>query len=149
MCDSLPSFVKTEARKLGECLNMGKKKNPTIQTWKLSSFFSTFFYLELLHVEAIMEVDEANQVGIKIEPWDWWFLLVDYALHGILSEGPKETASIRNKEIRFYYNAMLWTLYQRSHGGILFHRLSKSEAQEGVKETHYGTCEAHQLGPKR
>lgn len=54
-----------------------------------------------------MEVEEACHVGIKFEERDWFFSLVDYALHEILPEVPKEPAFIRNKANKFYYITML------------------------------------------
>jgi len=96
----------------------------------------------------MLETNEVHIISIDFEPRDWLFLLIDYALHDILSDDPKEAASIRRRSLRFYYDPMVKTLYRRSYDGIFLHCLSNSEAQEVLKETHDGICEAHQSGPK-
>lgn len=78
---------------------------------------------------------------------DWPFPLIDYVPYDILSEDSKEAGSIRNKATKIYYNAILQMLYHKYHDDILFHCLSKGEAQEVVKEIHDGTCGAHQPRP--
>jgi len=65
-----------------------------------------------------------------------------------LSDDPKEAAAIRRKAPRFYYNAIMQTLYRRSYDGILLRGLSHKEAQEALKEAHDGMCGAHQPGLK-
>ena len=75
------------------------------------------------------------------------FSLIDYALHDILLDDPKEAAFIWRRSLRFYYDSIIKTLYRRSYDGVLLCCLSNSEAQEVLKETHDGICGAHQLGP--
>jgi len=69
-------------------------------------------------------------------------------LYDIFPDDPKETAAIRRKASKFYYNAITRTLYCRSHNGILLRYLSQKKAQEVLKEAHDGMCGAHQPGPK-
>ena len=76
------------------------------------------------------------------------FSLIDYALHDILPDDPKEAASIRRRSLRFYYDLMIKTLYRSSYDGILLRYLSNSEAQEVLKEAHDGVCGAYQPSPK-
>ena len=56
---------------------------------------------------------------MDFEPRDWRFSLIGYALHDILSDDPKEAASIRRRSLRFYYDPIVKTLYRRSYDGIL------------------------------
>jgi len=56
-------------------------------------------------------------------------------------------ASVRWRSTRFYYDAMVKTMYHRSYDGILLLCLSNSKAREGLKEAQDGICGAHQLGP--
>jgi len=42
-----------------------------------------------------LEVTEVHKTSTNFEPRDWRFLIIDYALHGILRGDPKESASIR------------------------------------------------------
>ena len=95
----------------------------------------------------MLETKKVN-VTSDFEPKDWRIFLIDYALYGILSDDPKEAASIRRRSLRFYYDLIVKTLYCRSYDGILLHCLSNSEAQEVLKEAHDGICGAHQLAPK-
>jgi len=83
----------------------------------------------------------------KLELRDWRFLIIDYALYGILSDDPKEAASVRQRSTRFYYDAVV-KMYRRSYDGILLRCLSNSEAREVFKEAHDDICGAHQSGPK-
>ena len=85
---------------------------------------------------------------MDFEPRDWRFLLIDYALHDILPDDPKEAASFRQRSLHFYYDPTVKTFYRRSYDSILLHCLSNSEAQEVLKEAHDGICGAHQPGPK-
>ena len=77
---------------------------------------------------------------------DWRFSLIDYALHGLLPDDPKEAVSIRLRSFRFYYDPIVKTLYCRSYEGILLRCLSNSKAQKVLKEAHDGICGAHQPG---
>ena len=65
---------------------------------------------------------------------DWRFPYINYELYDILPEDPKEAAVIRRKAPKFFYNAIIRTLYHRSHDGILLCCLSYKEAQEILKE---------------
>jgi len=89
------------------------------------------------------QVKEALETSAGPELRDWRFSYIDYAVHGILSDDPKEATAIRRMASRFYYNMITRTLYQRSHDGILLHYLSYKEAQEALKEAHDGMCGGH------
>ena len=43
----------------------------------------------------VLKTKEVHVTSIDIEPKDWRFPFIDYALHGILPDDPKEAASIR------------------------------------------------------
>jgi len=43
----------------------------------------------------VLETNEVHIISIGFEPRDWRFPLIDYALHDILPDDPKEAASIR------------------------------------------------------
>ena len=58
---------------------------------------------------------EVYNVSTDLEPRDWRFSLIDYALHGLLPDDPKEAASIRRRSLRFYYDPTLKTLYTVVH----------------------------------
>jgi len=79
---------------------------------------------------------------------DWRFSYIDYALYNILPDDPKEAVVIRRKALKFYYSAIMKTLYRWSHDGIILCCLSQKEAKEALKEAHDGMCGAHQPGPK-
>jgi len=96
----------------------------------------------------VLETKEVHVTSINFKPRDWRFSLIDYALHDILSDDPKEVSSIRRRYLRFYYDPIVKTLYRRSYDGILLRCLSNSEAQEVHKEAQDGICGAHQPGPK-
>jgi len=42
-----------------------------------------------------LEVSEVHTTSTNIKPKDWRFLIIYYALHGILPNDPKEAASVR------------------------------------------------------
>jgi len=42
----------------------------------------------------VLKTKEVHVTSIDFEPKDWRFSLIDYALHGILLDDPKEAASI-------------------------------------------------------
>jgi len=96
----------------------------------------------------VLETKEVHVTSMDFESRDWWFPLIDYALHDILPDDPKEAASVRRRSLRFYYDPIVKTFYRRSYDGILLHCLSNSEAQEVLKEAHDGICGAHQSGLK-
>jgi len=48
----------------------------------------------LVYPEHMLETNEVLVTSIGFEPRDWRFLLIDYALHDILSDDPKKAASI-------------------------------------------------------
>jgi len=43
----------------------------------------------------ILRTKEVYNISTNLEPRDWRFPLIDYALHGLLPDDPKEAASIR------------------------------------------------------
>jgi len=96
----------------------------------------------------VLETREAHITSTDFEQRDWRFPLIDYALHDILPDAPKEAASIQQRSLRFYYDPIVKTLYRHSYDGILLRCLSNSEVQEVLKEAHDGICGAHQPGPK-
>jgi len=96
----------------------------------------------------VLETNEVHATSIGFEPRDWRFSIINYALHGILPDAPKEEASIRRRSLRFYYDPIVETLYRRSYDGILPRCLSNSKTQEVLKEAHDGICGAHQPSPK-
>jgi len=95
-----------------------------------------------------LETNEVHAASIGFEPRDWRFPIVDYTLHDILPDDPKEAASIQLMSLRFQYDSVVKILYRHSYDSILLHCLSNSEAQEVLKEAHDGICGAHQLGLK-
>ena len=84
----------------------------------------------------MLKTKEVYSVSTDFEPRDWRFSLIDYALHDILPDDPKEVASIRRRSLHFYYDPIVKTLYRHSYDGILLHCLSNSEAQKVLKEAH-------------
>jgi len=81
----------------------------------------------------VLKTKEVHITSTEFEPKDWRFFLIDYALHDILSDDPKEAASIRQRFLRFYYDLIVKKLYRRSYDGILLRCLSNSEAQKVLK----------------
>jgi len=96
----------------------------------------------------VLKTKEVYSVSTDFEPRDWRFSLIDYTLHSLLSDDPKEVASIRRRYLHFYYDPIVKTLYRRSYDGILLRCLSNSEAQKVLKEEYNGIWRAHQPGPK-
>jgi len=96
----------------------------------------------------VLEANEVHVTSIGFEPRDWRFSLIDYALHDILLDDPKEAASIRRRSLHFYYDSTVKTLYRRSYDGILLRCLFNLEAQEVLKEAHDDICGAYQPDPK-
>jgi len=72
----------------------------------------------------MLRAKEVYNILTNFEPRDWLFFLIDYVLHGLLPDDPKEAASIRRRSLRFYYDPIVKTLYRRSYDGILLHCLS-------------------------
>ena len=95
-----------------------------------------------------LQVKEALETSTGLELRDWRFPYINYTLYDILPENPKEAAAVRRKAPKFYYNAIMRTLYRRSHDGILLCFLLQKEAKEILKEAHDGMCGAHQPGLK-
>jgi len=93
-----------------------------------------------------LETNESLCKLNRLRARDWWFFIIDYALHDILVDNPKEAASIWRRSLCFYYDPVVKTLYRHSYDGILFRCLSNSEAQDVLKEAHDGKCRAHQQG---
>jgi len=48
----------------------------------------------LVYPKQMLETNEVHVTLIDFKPSDWWFSLIDYALHDILLDDPKEAASI-------------------------------------------------------
>ena len=90
-----------------------------------------------------LQVKKVLKTSTSREPRDWQFPYINFVLYGILPNNPKEVATIRRKAPRFYYNAIMQTLYRLSYDGILLQRLSHKEAQKALKEAHDGMCRAH------
>jgi len=84
----------------------------------------------------------------NFEARDWRFLIIDYALHGMLSDNLKEAASIRRRSPHFYYDAVVKTMYCLSYDGVLLRCLSSLKAREVLKEAHNDIRGAHQSGLK-
>jgi len=76
----------------------------------------------------MLRTKEVHSISTDLEPRDWRFSLIDYALHDLLPDDPKEAASIRRRSLRFYYELIVKTLYRRSYDSILLRCLSNSEA---------------------
>ena len=96
----------------------------------------------------VLKTKEVHSMSTDFEPRDRRFSLIDYVLHNILLDDPKEATSIRRRSLHFYYDPIVKTLFHRSYDGILLHCLSNSEAQEVLKEAHDDICGAHQPCPK-
>ena len=65
----------------------------------------------------VLETNQVQETSICFEPRDWRFSFIDYVLHDILPDDPKEAASIRRRSLRFYYDPIdpiVKTLYRRS-----------------------------------
>ena len=91
----------------------------------------------------MLRTREVYNVSTDLEPRDWRFPLIDYALHDLLPDDPKVAASIRRRSFRFYYDPTLKTLYRRPYDDVLLRCLSNSKAQEVLKEAHDDICGAH------
>ena len=102
----------------------------------------------LLDSKHNLDIKEVNTTSMDLEPRDWRFPFIDYALYDILPEDPTEATSIRRRAPRFHYNPEVKMLYRRSLDGVLIRCLSQSEGLEVIKEAHDGICGAHQPGPK-
>ena len=59
------------------------------------------------------QVKEVLETSTSLQPRDWRFSNIDFILYDILADDPKEEAAIRRKTPRFYYNAIMQTLYRR------------------------------------
>jgi len=53
-----------------------------------------------------LQVKKSPETSAGPELRDWRFPYIDYGLHGILPDDPKEASIIRRKAPRFYYNAI-------------------------------------------
>jgi len=95
-----------------------------------------------------VEVSEVHTTSTIFELRDWRFSIIDYALHDILPNDPREAVSARRRSAQFYYDAVVKMLYHHSYDSILLRCLSNLKAQEVIKEPHDGICGAHQSGPK-
>ncbi|XP_020263021.1 uncharacterized protein LOC109838999 [Asparagus officinalis] len=103
---------------------------------------------QLFIPECTLDTDEVHATRIKLEPRDWHFLIIDYVLHGIFPEDMKERDSVRQRALRFYYNAVTQTLYRHTYYSLLLRCLSTKEAEEALKEGHGGTDGAYHPRPK-
>ena len=74
----------------------------------------------------VLETNEVHVASIGFEHRDWRFSLIDYVLHDILPDDPKEVASIQWRSLCFYYDPIVKTLYRHSYDGILLRCLSNS-----------------------
>jgi len=59
-----------------------------------TSYFLMVATHHLFHLKYSLEVSEVHITSTTFEPRDWSFPILDYALHGILPDDPKEAASI-------------------------------------------------------
>ena len=96
----------------------------------------------------MLETNEVHVTSIGFEPKILAVPFINYALHDILPDDPKEVAFIRRRSLHFYYDLIVKILYYRSYDSILLHCLSNSEAQEVLKVAHDGICGVYQLGLK-
>ena len=71
-----------------------------------------------------LKVREVHTTSTTFEPWDRQFSIIDYALHDILPNDPKEATSIQRRSPHFYYDPEVKTLYHHSYDGILLRCLS-------------------------
>jgi len=95
-----------------------------------------------------LEVSEVHTALTNFKVKEWQFSIIDYVLHNILPDDPREAVSIRRRSTRFYYDAVVKTLYRHLYDGILIRCVSNLEAQEVIKEAHDSICRAHQPGQK-
>ena len=58
-----------------------------------------------------LQVKEVFETSTSPEPRDWRFSFIDFILYGILPDDLKEAVAIKRKTPRFYYNAIMRTLY--------------------------------------
>jgi len=103
---------------------------------------------QLLCLKYSLRVKEDHATSIDFKPKDWWFPIINYALHDILPDNLKEATSIRWRSSCFYYDPVVKIPYRHSYDGILLRCLSNWEVQEALKEAHDDICGAHQPGPK-
>ncbi|KAK3006984.1 hypothetical protein RJ639_015833 [Escallonia herrerae] len=77
---------------------------------------------------------------------DWRQPFMEYLQHGRLPDDRAKQVEVRRRSVQF----VMWkdTLYKRSLDGMLLRCITKDEVEEVMKEVHYGTCGAHQSGPK-
>ena len=61
----------------------------------------------------VLKTKEVHITSMGFEPRDWRFSLIDYALHDILSDDPKEAAS--KDTLHFYYDPIEKILYRCSY----------------------------------
>jgi len=92
---------------------------PIDTTYHLTVAARCFFCLKY-----VLETNEVHATSTGFEPRDWWFPIIDYALHDISTDNPKEATSIRRKSRCFYYDPVVKTLYRCSYDGILLHCVS-------------------------
>jgi len=102
----------------------------------------------LLFPKHNLEMSEVHTVSTSFEPRDWRFPIIDYALHDILPDNPKEAIAIKRMAEHFHYNVELKTLFRRTRDGLLHRCLAGREAQEVLQQAHDGICGAHQPGPR-
>jgi len=81
-----------------------------------------------------LEVSKVHTISTNFEHRDWWFSIINYVLHGILLDDPKEEAFVRWRSTQFYNDAMVKTLYPHSYDRLLLRCLSNLEAREVLKE---------------
>ncbi|KAJ6839122.1 uncharacterized protein M6B38_316615 [Iris pallida] len=103
---------------------------------------------DLFCVKNNLYIEQSYITESSSQQRDWRSPFIDYAVHGILPEDPKEAASSKRRSFQFYYDLSLHILYRRSYDGILLYCLSESEAKQTLHEAHDGVCGAHQPGPK-
>ena len=59
-----------------------------------TSYHLTVAIRHLFCLKYSLEISEVHTTSINFEPRDWRFPIIDYALHGILSDDPWEAVSV-------------------------------------------------------
>jgi ribonuclease HI len=94
------------------------------------------------------ESREAKQQEAMIieEDDDWRQPFIEYFQHGTLPNDKRAADQLRKRVLRFAYVGN--TLYRRSYDQLWLRCVSGPEAEQVMREIHFGLCGAHQFGPK-
>jgi len=82
-------------------------------------YYCKFTFEDSKTLKGDLQVKEVFETLTSLKLRGWQFPYINFILYSILSDDPKEAAAIRRKAPRFYYNAIMRTLYRRSYNGIL------------------------------